>query len=43
VGHFDVEAALRRHLAIPPCGIAATTKISAMQYSKMERKTKQAH
>ena len=24
VGQFDVEAALRRHLAIPPCGIAAT-------------------
>jgi hypothetical protein len=23
VGQFDVEAALRRHLAIPPCGIAA--------------------
>jgi|GEM_PF-1243689 len=24
VGQFDVEAALRRHLAIPPCGITAT-------------------
>jgi hypothetical protein len=24
VGQFDVKAALRRHLAIPPCGLAAT-------------------
>jgi hypothetical protein len=24
VGQFDVEAALRRHLAIPLCGIATT-------------------
>src|SRR5271157_4514999 len=27
MGRFDVEAALRRHLAIPPRGIAATTSI----------------
>ena len=24
MGQFDVETASRRHLAIPPCGIAAT-------------------